>query len=149
MATYIQGVTDYIPQIQAFQPDLNFYGNVMQTRQSRFDAAAKKINDLYGSLLYSPLSRESNIKRREEFFKVIDNDIKRISGLDLSLKQNEDQALAVFDGFYKDKYMLADMAKTKNAHAQLQRGENFKYCTDKEKCGGQYWDQGKIGRAHV
>ena len=142
MATYIQGLTDYIPQIQPFQPDLNFYGNVMQTRQSRFDAATKKINDLYGSLLYSPLSRDSNIQRREEFFRVIDNDIKRISGLDLSLKQNEDQALAVFKGFYDDKYMLADMVKTKNAQAQLQRGENFKYCTDKEKCGGQYWDQG-------
>jgi hypothetical protein len=142
MATYINGVTDYIPQIQSFQPDLNFYGNVMQTRQGRFDAANKKVNDLYGSLLYSPLSRDTNIKRRDEFFKVIDNDIKRISGLDLSLKQNEDQALAVFKGFYDDKYVIADMVKTKNAQAQLQRGENFKYCTDKEKCGGQYWDQG-------
>lgn len=142
MATYIQGLTDYIPQIQPFQPDLNFYGNVMQTRQSRFDTATKKINDLYGSLLYSPLSRDTNIKRREEFFKAIDNDIKRISGLDLSLKQNEDQALNVFKGFYDDKYMLADMVKTKNAQAQLQRGENFKYCTDAEKCGGQYWEQG-------
>ena len=45
MATYIQGLTDYIPQIQPFQPDLNFYGNVMQTRQTRFDAATKKVND--------------------------------------------------------------------------------------------------------
>ena len=142
MATYIQGLTDYIPEIQPFQPDLNFYGNVMQTRQGRFDAATKKINDLYGSLLYSPLTRDTNIKRREEFFKTIDNDIKRISGLDLSLKQNEDQALAVFKGFYDDKYMLSDMAKTKNAHAEIQRGENFKYCTDKDKCGGEYWEQG-------
>lgn len=142
MATYIQGVTDYIPQIQPFQPDLNFYGNVMQTRQGRFDAATKKVNDLYGSLLNSPLSRDSNIQRREEFFKVIDNDIKRISGLDLSLKQNEDQALNVFKGFYDDKYMLADMVKTKNAYTQIDRGKNFKNCTDKEKCGGQYWDAG-------
>lgn len=142
MATYIQGLTDYIPQIQPFQPDLNFYGNVMQTRQTRFDAATKKVNDLYGSLLYSPLSRDGNIKRRQEFFKAIDNDIKRISGLDLSLKQNEDQALAVFKGFYDDKYMLADMVKTKNAYNELEKGENYKYCTDKEKCNGQYWEQG-------
>lgn len=142
MATYIQGLTDYIPQIQPFQPDLNFYGNVMQTRQTRFDAATKKVNDYYGSLLYSPLSRDSNIKRRDEFFKVIDNDIKRISGMDLSLKQNEDQAMTVFKGFTEDKYMVADMVKTKNAQAQLERGNNFKNCTDKEKCGGQYWDAG-------
>jgi len=142
MATYIQGLTDYIPQIQPFQPDLNFYGNVMQTRQGRFDAATKKVNDLYGSLLNSPLSRDNNIQRRDEFFKVIDNDIKRISGLDLSLKQNENQALAVFKSFYDDKYMVNDMVKTKNAYTQLERGKNFKNCTDKEKCGGQYWEPG-------
>lgn len=142
MATYIPQVTDYIPQIQPFQPDLNFYGNVMQTRQSRYDAGKKRVSDLYGSLLYSPMSRENNIKRREEFFNVIDNDIKRISGLDLSLQQNQDAALEVFKGFYEDKYMINDMVKTKNAYAEVDRGKNFKYCTDTEKCGGQYWEPG-------
>lgn len=142
MATYIQGLTDYIPQIQPFQPDLNFYGNVMQTRQGRYDAAKKKVSDLYGSLLYSPMSRDSNIKRREEFFKVIDNDIKKISGMDLSLQQNQDAAMNVFKGFYEDKYMVNDMVKTKKAYAEMDRGKNFKYCTDTEKCGGQYWEPG-------
>lgn len=142
MATYIQGLTDYIPQIQPFQPDLNFYGNVMQTRQGRYDAAKKKVSDLYGSLLYSPMSRDNNIKRREEFFNVIDNDIKRISGLDLSLQQNQDAAMNVFKGFYEDKYMINDMVKTKKAYAEMERGQNFKYCTDPAKCGGQYWDAG-------
>ena len=142
MATYINGVTDYIPQIQSFQPDLNFYGNVMQTRQGKYDAAKKKVSDLYGSILYAPMSREGNIQRRDEFFKVIDNDIKRISGMDLSLEQNQDAAMGVFKGFYDDKYMVNDMVKTKNYQSQMQRGENFKYCTDKEKCGGQYWDAG-------
>ena len=42
MATYIQGLTDYIPQIQPFQPDLNFYGNVMQAKQTKYDAAKKQ-----------------------------------------------------------------------------------------------------------
>jgi len=142
MATYIQGLTDYIPQIQPFQPDLNFYGNVMQTRQGRYDSAKKKVSDLYGSLLNSPMSRDSNIKRREEFFKVVDNDIKRISGLDLSLQQNQDQAMNVFKGFYEDKNMINDMVKTKKGYAEMERGNNFKYCTDKEKCGGQYWEPG-------
>lgn len=142
MASYIPQVTDYIPQIQPFQPDLNFYGNVMQTRQGRYDSAKKRVSDLYGSLLYSPMSRDNNIKRREEFFKVIDNDIKKISGMDLSLEQNQDAALNVFKGFYEDKYMINDMVKTKKAYAELDRGKNFKYCTDTEKCGGQYWDAG-------
>ena len=33
MATYLQGVTDYIPDYQPFQPDLNFYNNYLQTKQ--------------------------------------------------------------------------------------------------------------------
>jgi len=98
MATYLQGVTDYIPQIQPFRPDYNFLGNVLQTRQTKYDASKKQISELYGSLLNGPLSKETNIKRRDEFFKVIDNDIKRISGLDLSLQQNVDQAQNVFKG---------------------------------------------------
>lgn len=138
MATYLQGVTDYIPQIQPFRPDYNFLGNVLQTRQTKYDASKKQISELYGSLLNGPLSKETNIKRRDEFFKVIDNDIKRISGLDLSLQQNVDQAQNVFKGFYDDKYLVSDMVKTKNHMNELEKGENSKYCYDQDKCGGTY-----------
>lgn len=142
MATYIQGLTDYIPQIQPFQPDLNFYGNVMQTRQSRYDAAKKKVSDLYGSLLYAPLTGDNNIKRRDEFFKFIDNDIKRISGLDLSLQQNQDAAMEIFRGFYDDKDMVNDMVWTRNYNNAVQKHEAMKNCFDPAKCGGQAWDDG-------
>lgn len=140
MATYIQGSTDYIPQIQPFRPDYNFLGNILQTRQTRYDAAKKQVSELYGSLLNSPLSRDNNIKRRDEFFKVIDNDIKRISGLDLSLQQNVDQAENVFKGFYEDKHMVSDMIKTRNHRNELEKGENSKNCYDQDKCGGLYND---------
>jgi hypothetical protein len=140
MATYINGITDYIPQIQPFRPDYNFLGNILQTRQTRYDAAKKQVSELYGSLLNSPLSRDGNIKRRDEFFKVIDNDIKKISGLDLSLQQNVDQAENVFKGFYEDKYMVSDMIKTKNHRNELEKGENSKNCYDQDKCGGVYND---------
>jgi hypothetical protein len=142
MATYIPGMTDYIPQVQPFQPDLNFYANVMQTKQGRFDSAKRKINELYGTLLNSPMSRDSNIKRREEFFKIIDQDIKKISGLDLSLEQNVDQAMNVFSGFYDDKYMVSDMVKTKNYFNELEKAQNYRNCNNPEKCNGQYWDAG-------
>jgi hypothetical protein len=138
MATYLQGVTDYIPQIQPFRPDYNFLGNVLETRQTKYDSSKKQISELYGSLLNGPLSKETNIKRRDEFFKVIDNDIKRISGLDLSLQQNVDQAQNVFKGFYDDKYLVSDMVKTKNHMNELEKGENSKYCYDQDKCGGTY-----------
>jgi len=142
MATYIQGVTDYIPQIQPFQPDYNFLGNIMQTRQSRYDSAHKQISSIYGTLLNAPLSRDENINARDQFFKTVDTDIQKISGLDLSLKQNQDQAEQVFKPFWENKDMVRDMVWTKNKDTEMMKGENLRYCVDSEKCGGEYWDGG-------
>lgn len=142
MATYIPSITDYIPQVQPFSPDYNFLGNVLQTKQSQYDKGYHETNQTYTTLLHSPMLRDSNIKRREEFFKVIDSDIKRISGLDLSKQENVDSANKVFKGFYDDKVMVNDMVKTKKAYAELQKAESFKNCLDPDKCGGQYWEEG-------
>ena len=96
MASYIPGLTDYIPQAQPFTPDYNFLGNVLQTKQSRYDSAHKQLNKMYGTLLYSPMLKEENIQQRDQFFKMIDQDIKKMAGLDLSLQQNVDAASNVF-----------------------------------------------------
>jgi hypothetical protein len=60
MATYLQGVQDYIPQFQPFQPDLNLYANVLQTKQTQYDTAWKSLNNVYGQYFYSDLTRDSN-----------------------------------------------------------------------------------------
>lgn len=143
MATYIQGVTDYIPQIQPFRPDYNFLGNILHAKQSRYDSAKRQISDLYGTLLNSPLSRDNNIKRRDEFFKNIEGEIKKISGLDLSLQQNVDQAQNVFKGFLDDNYIMKDMAWTKNFMNQTEKHNSLKNCNDPKKCGDlKAWETG-------
>lgn len=142
MATYIQGLTDYVPQIQNFSPDYNFLSNILQTRQSRYDSGHKQLSNLYGTLLNSPMLRDENISRRGNFFKMINQDIQKISGMDLSLQQNVDKAMNVFKPFYEDKSMVKDMVWTKQLYNQMERGENFRTCIDPDKCGGQYWDGG-------
>jgi hypothetical protein len=143
VANYIDGAPqDYIPMIQPFRPDLNFYSNVLQTKQSQYDAAHKQINQYYGTLLNSPLTRDTNIERRDAFFKAIDNDIKKVSKLDLSQEQNVDAAKQVFRPLYEDKHIVKDMTWTKNLHNEMSRGENFRTCVDPEKCGGSYWEEG-------
>lgn len=138
MATYIQGLTDYIPQIQPFKPDLNFYSKVLQAKQDKYDAAKYQIGSLYGSLLYGRLSREGNIKRRDDFFKNIEQQIKKISSMDLSLAQNENAAMKIFDPLINDRKISHDYSYTKNIMGEMERGENFRYCTDPKKCGGNY-----------
>ena len=84
MSTYLPGVPDYVPQIQEFRPDFNLFAKSLQMSQSKYDANHEKLSNLYGSLLNSPMLREKNIEERDQFFKVIDQDIKKMSGMDLS-----------------------------------------------------------------
>jgi len=142
MASYIPGITDYISQVQPWQPDLNFLGNVIQTRQSRYDAAHKQLSKMYGTLLYSPMLRDDNIQARDQFFKMIDQDIKKMSGMDLSLQENVNAASSVFKSLYDNKGIVKDMSFTKQLQNEMQRAENYKNCIDQEQCGGTYWDVG-------
>jgi len=142
MATYIQGVTDYIPQIQPFKPDFQFYATALQTLQSKYDTNYKQLSDYYGTLLKSPMLRDSNIKRRDEFMNAVQGQIQKISGMDLSLKQNVDQAVRVLEPLVNDKYIINDIVKTRNWNSQRQYSQNIKD-TEAWWAGGdaalQYW----------
>ena len=142
MASYIPGIQDYISQYQPWSPDYNFLGNVLQQRQSKYDQNYKQLNSQYGTLLNAPLTREDNIQDRDKFFKMVDGDIKRISGMDLSLQQNVDSANKVFDSFHQNKDLMYDMNFTRENQNQLHIAEGFRNCKDQETCGGKYWDEG-------
>jgi len=142
MASYISGLTDVIPQVQQFTPDYNFLGNILQTKQGQYDSANARLGDVYGSILYSPLSREDNMTKRDDFFKAIDQDIKKMAGMDLSLSQNEAAAMKIFNGFYDDKAIVKDMMWTKNYERQQIKRDNLKACIDPDKCGGSAWEGG-------
>ena len=141
MSTYLQGVTDYIPQFQPFQPDLNFYANALQTKQNQYDTNYKALNNVYGQYFYADLTHGDNLKKKDELIKSIDFNLKRVSGLDLSLEQNVTQAQQVFKPFYEDKNLMKDMAWTKNINSQKAYGAGLKNARD-EKMRAQYWEAG-------
>lgn len=141
MATYLQGVTDYIPDYQPFQPNLNFYANLLQAKQTQYDSNYKAINNLYAQLYNADLTRTDNIEKKDNLLKQIDYNLKRVSGLDLSLQQNVDQATQVFRPFYEDKYLMKDMAWTKNFNNTYNSAIGLKNSSD-EKQSKKYWDTG-------
>ena len=143
MSQYIQGVVDYIPMIQPFQPDFNLFSKVLETKEAGYKAGYNKLSSLYGTLLNSPLSREDNIELRNKFFKDISSQIQKISSLDLSKSQNVEAAYKVFQPLIDDNFILKDMSYTKTGYNELERGESLKNCLDPKKCPGQYWDGGK------
>ena len=103
MATYLQGVTDYIPEYQPFQPDFNFFASALQTKQNRYDKNWSKLNRVYGKFVNAPLTHSQSIANRDQYLKNAVKNIQKISGLDLSLEQNVQQAMQVFTPFYNDK----------------------------------------------
>lgn len=141
MATYLQGVTDYIPQFQPFQPDLNFYGNVLQTKQTQYDTNWKALNKMYGQYYHADLTRDENVEKKENYLKNIEFNLKRVSQLDLSLEQNVNQATQIFKPFYEDKGLMKDMAWTKNFNSQYGMAQSYKNAYD-DKQRAKYWDTG-------
>lgn len=141
MATYLQGVTDFIPQFQPFQPDFNFYGNVLQTKQTQYDNNWKALNNMYSKYYYSELTRDKNIQARDAFIKDAQFNLKRISQLDLSLEQNVRQATQIFRPFYENTNLIKDMAWTKNKNSELASADSFRTSLDPEM-NKKYWDVG-------
>lgn len=148
MATYENGVTDYQSQIQPTEPNLAFDAQILQLKQSKYDANHKKVSDLYGSILNADMSRGENIAAREQFFKTVNGDIRQMAGMDFSLDSNVDAASNVFESIYNNKNIVKDMVFTKHFKGQQERAEGFKSCIDPEKCGGQWWEEGDKAMAY-
>jgi hypothetical protein len=141
MATFLSGVTDYIPQVQPFQPNLNLYSNVLQQKQTKYDSNWKAVNNVYSQFFYADLTNAGSQEKRDTLMKNIEFDLRKVAGLDLSLDQNIKQAKQVFTPFYEDKNLMKDIAWTKNTNSQLQYAEGLKKSTD-EKESKRYWNEG-------
>ncbi len=142
MSTYLQGIPDYLPQIQATAPNLQLGMQALKMKQSAYDSNKKQLSNLYGSLLNSPMMRSKNIEDRDKFFKTIDQDIKKLSGMDLSLEQNAVAGSQLFNQLTDNKDIVKDMAWTKNWQNEQSRFDNLKGCTDPKKCNELWWEGG-------
>lgn len=142
MSTYLQGVQDSVEYLRPPQQNLQQNAQMLQTMQSRYDQNHDKLNTMYGKILNAGLTRENNIKARDEFFKLIDSDIQKIGNMDLSKHSNQEKAQGVFQQIYNNDYLVKDMVWSKNYQEQMKRAEAFKNCVDPKECGGQYWDEG-------
>lgn len=147
MATYLQGQQDYVTQIQPTKPNLQFDAQMLGNLQNKYDAGHKKVSELYGSLLNSAMTRTDNIQARNEFFQMINQDIRRMGSLDFSLQQNVDAAANVFQSIYTNKGIVKDMVWTKNFQNQMSKRNGLKNSTDTEKTGAA-WDIGDRAMAY-
>lgn len=141
MARYPQGVTSFIPAYQAYQPDFTMMGKMLSIRQNQYDQNWKKLNNVYGSLLYADTTHEQSQEVKDQLKNEIDFNLRRVSGLDLSLEQNVAAAQQVFQPFYENTSLMYDMAATKNISAARSKAESYKNSAD-PNYSELYWDKG-------
>ena len=143
MTAFLQGISQFLPEIQPYQPDLNFFGNMLQTKQYQYDQGYNQVNNLYASLLNAPVLRQESSQRRDEFFKKIQSGIQKVSTLDLSLEQNVTAAAKIFQPLIDDEDINYDMMRTGQYQQELAKAERLKNCIDPKDCGGEeYWEGG-------
>ena len=141
MATYLPNVQDFIPEIEAFTPDYKFLNDVLKVRQDRYSSNFKSINDLYGKVLYSNLTAEDNINKRNQYVEQIAPRLKQVAGLDLSLAENVQTAKGVFAPFYEDKDILKDLVFTSTAQNQIKLANSYRDSDDRAT-REKYWSPG-------
>jgi len=141
MATYLQGVTDYIPDIQPFQPDYNILTQALATKEAQYQQGYDNISNIYGTLLNSNMTHSENIERRDRLFTQIQNEIQKIAGLDLSKQDNVTAATQVFKPLIQDKYIHKDMAFTQSFETGMMQSQNYKNCIG-DDCDGSWWETG-------
>lgn len=142
MATYLQGSNKYIPQIQPYQPDLNFYKSVLDTKTAQYEAGYDRVNSIYGTLLNSPLTRQDTSTMRNDFFSKANNEIQRLAGVDLSIEDNQTAAFQVFKPLTTNKLFAKDVNFTKDLYNEYDRSEFFRNCINEKECGGKFWQGG-------
>lgn len=143
MATYLQGSGKYIPQIQPYQPDFQFYKSVLDTKNAQYEEGYKKINSVYGTLLNSALTRQDTAQMRDSFFAKANNEIQRMAGVDLSLEENQKTAFQVFKPLTTNRLFAKDVGYTKTLQNEYNKAENLRNCAGQKDCKG-WWSDGLI-----
>ena len=141
MARYPQGVSSFIPTYQAYQPDFTTMGKMLSIKQNQYDQNWKQLNKVYSSLYYSDTSHAESQVVKDQLKNEIDFNLKRISGLDLSLDSNVQAASQVFQPFYENKSLMYDMAATKNVNAAKLRAKGYQNSSDPEE-SKLFWQDG-------
>jgi len=130
MATYLQGVSDVFPQQSLFQPDWNFLSTAVGSKQLQYDRSLNQIRNYRNSLLNAPITNGENAEARERYFKSMEQQLRTVTGLDLSRPENSQKALEIFNPLLEDRELIHDMSVTKAIQSELTKAEGIRNSSD-------------------
>jgi hypothetical protein len=142
MATFIQGLTDYIPKAEPYKPNFDFLNSVLATKQARYNSAIDQLSGIYGNIINADLTRDENIESRRNFLNNAEKNIQQITSMDLSNPKNVELAQEVFQPFVQDKKIQYDIMLTKAVKKGFSEAEYLRNSSD-EELKKQYWQEGE------
>lgn len=141
MASYIPNITDVFPEPVLYSPDFNRIERMLQQREGMYKQGAQRVKNLYESVFNSNMLRSDNIQRRDAYLKAIDEGLKTVSALDLSLPQNQEIASKLFEPVTTDQSLVKDIQFTKQYQNEAAKAEQLRSSQD-PATRKQYWDTG-------
>lgn len=125
MATFIQGVTDILPEQSLYKPDFAFIDKMMQRKSAMYEQGFQQLNNQY-NLINRELTNPTNVKNRDQFLVAAKNSLKDLSSMDLADMANVKSASSVFKPFWENSLLLEDQALTEFWKQQENIAEGYR-----------------------
>lgn len=141
MATFLPNVTDVLTDPYLYDADFNRIDRLMYQRENLYKQGAQKVKNLYESAFNSPMLRDSNIQNRDAYLKTINDSLKKVSAMDLSLLQNQQTAENLFEPVVNDRNLLHDIRYTRQLYSGMNQAESYRSSSD-PATRKMYWETG-------
>lgn len=127
MASYIDNIFQNArtQDVTPYTPDWSF----LEKGQSALSTIQKKnfadFAQRYNSIINSDLTRDENIRMRDEYKKQADEELKRITSMDLTDPRNVKAAESLFEPLVNDKGYISDILNTKSVKDSFVKANQY------------------------
>lgn len=133
MATFIPGLSRTFGPSPELRLNIDRVERMLRLRESMYQEGVKRTRNLYQSAFNSSMMRDGNIKRRDDYLKIINDGLKTASAMDLSLPQNQNYANGLFQPVLEDADIIKDISFTKDYATKRGKLESYKDASDPEQ----------------
>lgn len=137
MASYMTSAKEAFVPTQLYQPPIEALANMLSYKQGQYNAGFDAVKSSDSTLLNASLTKEANQMDREKYLTGAREQLKNLSSVDLSMSKNVAAAQSVYQPFFDDKDMQADMLSTRRNQQEISKFNSFK----PEKGSFEYADQ--------
>lgn len=126
MASYTQAPAFNTYQTNPYELPIQPIVQAIGARQNYWDVGASQFKNAYQNYLGLELGLKANQDKLDSYMQGVNDNLKKITSTDLSISDNVNSAMKIFDPITNDQDIKYDNALTKHVKAQIQLANSFK-----------------------